>query len=307
MGFRLKPGVALPREVRRLFDRQIIAAVACLEGATPSPDDDTIHEARKHIKKARAVLRLVRGALGGSFVTASNGLRTANRMLGEVADAGALVRTLDRLRQFDHLHLPPGLVAEIRLGLLARAARVRREAEFLRLRQHAIHLLKVEQARQTAFKLGKRGRAAVVPELRDAHRAARRAREAALDAPSGERFHAWRRRTKAEWYLLRLVSDVCGRRLVDEQNQLAILDECLGELHNVNVLLGVVRQHSPVSRNETARVLLALRAFRHHLESRARVLSGFYDERPAALARRAKALWGVEPPARGSGAWPRVA
>lgn len=309
MAFRLKPGAALPREVRRLFDRQIAAAIACLAAPAPSPGRDALHQARRHVKKARAVLRLVRGALGDRYVTANNGLRVASRMLAEVADAGAVVATLDHLRQRADLHLPPASADEVRRELLARANWVRREAEFSRLRDRAIHLLEVERARQSAFKLESRGRAAVVPELRTAHRAARRARKAAFHSPSAERFHAWRRRAKAEWYLLRLVRDVCGRRLVDEQNQLEALDGCLGELHNVNLLLVAVRHHSPVSRRETARVVRALRACRRHLESKARLLSGVYDERPTAFAQRVKALWGVKPAAapERSGAWPRAA
>jgi CHAD domain-containing protein len=309
MAFRLKPGASLRHEVRRLYKRQVAAAIACLETARASPDRDVAHKARRHVKKARAVLRLVRGALGAGYVSANNRLRTAHRMLGEVADAGAVVATLDHLRQFDDVHLPTRCVDEIRLALLAQANRVQREAEFSRLSERTIHLLRVALARQRELRLKARGRLAVVPELRSAHRAARRARKAAFDVPGAERFHVWRRRVKTEWHLLRLVAGVCDRRLLDERNQLEILDECLGELHNVNLLLAAVRRHSPVSRPETARVILTLRAYRRRLIRKARILSGFYDERPAAFARRVTALWGVEavaPPAW-SGTWPRVA
>lgn len=57
MSFHVKPGAPLSREVRRLMDRQVTAAIACLETANPAPSEDDIHEARTHVKKARAVLR----------------------------------------------------------------------------------------------------------------------------------------------------------------------------------------------------------------------------------------------------------
>jgi len=56
MAFVLRPERKIHRELRRLVKRQIQQARAALDG---EPTDTAVHEARKRIKKARAILRLL--------------------------------------------------------------------------------------------------------------------------------------------------------------------------------------------------------------------------------------------------------
>lgn len=310
MSFRLKPGAPLPREVRRLMDRQLAAAIECLETAKP-PGPNNVHKARTHVKKARALLRLVRSALGDRYAPANRRLRTANRLLGPIADANAVLGTFDRLRDLEGSRLAAPTVSAIRADLLAQLERINQRAESGRVRARAVRLLQMQQRRASELKLKTRGKAAVVAAVKAAQRDGREARDEALAYPRPDALHTWRRRVKNQWYLLRLLARSCGGRLIDDQHRLEGLDACLGELHNVDLLAALILEAPSVSRRETAQCLLAVRAYRRDLLRKARILGRFFDETPGAYAERVRVLWNASPALvdapRKDGPWLRVA
>ena len=82
--------------VRGIARQQIAQALESLKASPVS--DETVHAARKELKKARATLRLLRDSLGDSTYKRENAvLRDAARPLSEVCDARVLLDTLDKL------------------------------------------------------------------------------------------------------------------------------------------------------------------------------------------------------------------
>src|SRR5262245_57134417 len=66
--------------------------------AEPHPRNDAIRRARKCLRRARAVLRLVEAPLGAKAYRGTNtNLRDAVRRLAPARDAAALVEALDRV------------------------------------------------------------------------------------------------------------------------------------------------------------------------------------------------------------------
>ena len=61
--------------------------------------DEAIHEARKSIKKVRALLRLVSAELGGTYPRENARLRDIARRLSEFRDAFAIIETFDDLKK----------------------------------------------------------------------------------------------------------------------------------------------------------------------------------------------------------------
>src|SRR5262249_43493939 len=98
MSFQLRPEEALRKSLRRIVRRQMDAVLEELAAAPPGPRDEAVHEARKSLKKIRAVLRLVRPAVGEKCYRRENTcFRDAGRPLTEVRDARILLETLDKL------------------------------------------------------------------------------------------------------------------------------------------------------------------------------------------------------------------
>src|SRR5205085_6461592 len=83
--------------LRRAIRREARKARAVLTATWP-PSDEAVHAARRRGKKARALLRLARAAMGERTYRRANGtLRDAARPLSELRDAVVLVHALDAL------------------------------------------------------------------------------------------------------------------------------------------------------------------------------------------------------------------
>jgi CHAD domain-containing protein len=309
MAYQLISGRPFSQEVRRLLDQETMAATAGLTQASSVDDVRRVQDARKHIKKARALLQMIRTPLGSRYFEADDELRTANRALGPIADAHRVLETLAATRRDRILHLPVTTFSALRVRLESRAAVIEQRASVDDVRARIVRLLASLRREVPTADLLSLDRAAIVAEIRGAHAASRKARRCAINRPSVDTFHRWRRRVKREWYLFRLVSALTGDRLRDERHQLAALDACLGELHDIDALIRAVAANSPFSRTEISRVIRTLRAHAHDLRHRASRLSAALDERPQQLAHRVRDLWGSVPRRRAvtERAWPHSA
>ena len=67
MGFRLKPDQAVSSEVRRIVLRQLDLAASELVSVGDPESDEAVHDARRRVKKIRAIIRLVRPVLAKPY------------------------------------------------------------------------------------------------------------------------------------------------------------------------------------------------------------------------------------------------
>jgi predicted secreted Zn-dependent protease len=72
MAFRLKPGRSVASEIRRIVLRQIEAATVGLKAIGDPESDEAVHDARRRVKKIRAVIRLVRPAQATRYATGAS-------------------------------------------------------------------------------------------------------------------------------------------------------------------------------------------------------------------------------------------
>ena len=122
MGYRLHREQPIDREVRRIADQQLDLAITGLRTVGDPKANHDVHAARRHVKKVRALIRLVRPALGGRFKPLNRRLRAINRILAPVADGRAAVETLAQLVGKYPRELSPDSLHEIRTQVLRREA-----------------------------------------------------------------------------------------------------------------------------------------------------------------------------------------
>ena len=294
MSFHLRQGHSAGSELHRVVDRQLGAAIERLENASANARRDAIHEARKHVKKVRAVLHVLHPATATRLTTAARRLRRVNRQLGLFADAWAVLDTLEQLRQQPPQQAGGSLdIDAVRHFLIERARRMEIQIEAGRLQERMIHLLGRERLDVKTWP-GKATDDQVIRGVAKAHSRAAAAMRAAFTHPSAGTFHTWRQRVKTEWYLLRLVAGRCGERVDPDLRRLKALDGRLGDLHNVSTLMQVVVADLPGPRGSTVEVLQALRAYQRTLRRDARAMRHVYSERPTHLAARLHAAWDNE-------------
>ena len=196
--------------------------------------DEVIHEIRKRIKKARALIHLTSGSIRRKLIVkADRRLRDAARPLSAVRDAAALLQTLEDLADRAGDEVPAEVVAEIRATLEAHRDEVTRERDgeggpFA-------HLAKA--IRSTRRRLANWDDSSDRDlDYRRAYREARDVSRAATDDPSPARLHEFRKRVKAlEFQLATVEADPAGR-VARIQRLAGLLADELGQVHDLDVL-----------------------------------------------------------------------
>ena len=291
MGFRLKSGQSVSNEIRRIVLQQLDRATSELTSIGDPESDEAIHDARRRVKKIRAIIRLVRPVLDKEH-RADPALRQVSKLLAPVADGQGVIDTLNQMIKRYRRELPPKMAEAIRSDLVDRGRRIDTQASKEGVLEKAQMTLRAERQRVKKWKISADGFRAVAPGLKAS---VRRARGAMVDAwlhPTASHHHTWRRHVKNHWFHVRLLGARCGYRLQSYQRQLEALDGILGEYHNLVLLHEVLVSDSTLSRREVARCLRIVERYQRALRRNAQVLGmRIYDEKPRRFVRRVKRLW----------------
>jgi CHAD domain-containing protein len=292
VAFRLRQNEPVSDEIKRIVLRQFeLAASEMTDIGNPS-GDAAIHKARRRVKKIRAVVRLVRPGLGGAFQRLDKRLRQTIRLLAPIADGQGVVHALDQMAEKYREDFSPPVFATIRAGLVEREARADRKAKVERVLDRARATLKTEQTRVKDWTFKGGGFRLMGHGLETSFRRARKAMLAAVEQPTADHYHEWRRRVKDHWFHVRLIEARCGNRLARYKHRLEVLDECLGEYHNFALLRTILSADPFVSRKETARRLRIIRRYQGDLRRQAKSLgAALYNEKPRHFIRRVHAFW----------------
>lgn len=240
--------------MRRIaLGRSEIAAEHLREARRVDDPSDCIHAARKDLKKLRAAIRLLRHELGEQAYRAENArYREAGRLLAPSRDAEVKLETLEGLRERLVGRLPAGEVE----GWLEDLRR-ERDAALEAVREgsaieQALALIEEGGERIAIWPLGRGSWKLVGPGIDRAYRRGRKAMRKALEDPSGERLHRWRKRVKDLWYHLRILRDALPASrlpMIDLADDLADL---LGDHHDLAVLRDDLLRREPPAASRTA-------------------------------------------------------
>jgi CHAD domain-containing protein len=239
---RIAPHRPLAAEAVRLFCDDLDAIADGLSLARENRDAG-LHEARKSIKKARALLKLLRFADEEFHAVENARLRDLARSLAHVRDAAALVEAVERLR----LTHPDRAKA---LGVLKARLEERRDEHVVE--DGALETL-VEQGLQRVADIRHgmdRWRLPVEPEaaacvladgVRDNLARSMRALERACGRAQDEDFHDLRKTVKAHWTQLGLLRDLWPESVKKGRTRLEALGESLGEHNDLAALASLLR------------------------------------------------------------------
>jgi len=292
VAFRLKKGAPVATEVRRIVLRQLEVAISELHTVGDPQSDEAVHDARRRVKKIRAIIRLVRPVLDKAYRSVDDDLRTVAHMLAPVADGRGIIETLDELARRYGKALPPRTIEAARKGVIRHGARADREAAERGVLEVAAGTLRSERKRIKHWHMSAQGFRAIGPGLEESYRRARRMMIVAWSRPKPSHFHTWRRYVKDHWFHVRLLEGRCGYHLVGYERRIEALDGVLGEYHNVILLRDVLVTDVGLPREETARCLRVVARYQRLLRRHAELLGvRIYTERPRRFVRRIRRLW----------------
>lgn len=266
MAFRLRTDESASRGFRRLAGKALRSALDQLRAARP--DDEAIHEARKSVKKARAILALVEADGGTGLDGSAKRLRRINRRLSSWRDADATREIFETLVKRNPRALSEHTVARIRRQFVARkralADAAEQEGDWDEIRRE---LRKAR--RRTARWRPSHGGARALRGIAAIHRRGRKAMARALKGQRAADFHEWRKQMKALWYALRLV-EARDRRMQHDVRTLHRAERWLGDDHNVVVLCAELsKDPSPCTAIELDRLRLAADRYQCDLRNKA--------------------------------------
>jgi CHAD domain-containing protein len=296
MSFELRPDESLRKGGRRMVRKQIEAALEALTGGHDGALDEAVHEARKCFKKVRAVLRLVRPAIGEAAFRAENTcFRDAGRPLTEVRDAKILVETLDGLAEHFQEHVRGRSFAEARKGLQANLRAVRKRVLD---EEHAFAVV-AESVRQAGEDVKDW---ADVPNrwssvgrgLERVHRQAGAAFRAADADPTNAKLHEWRKQAKYLRYELEVLHPLWPDRMGEMAGEADRMSTLLGDDHDLAVLGQWLTDEPGRSGDEgDLEMLLAhIDRRRAELQHEATLLGRrFFQDGPRRFAGRLKGYW----------------
>ena len=235
MPYRLGLAEDPPAALRRCAREQLENAIDQLERRRAADPVESVHEARKSLKKTRAVLRLARcGLAKRSYRSENRSLRDAGRAVSQVRDADVMVETVDALRQRYAGLVPASTFTAVRrrLATEAKAARELDENVVGRLvddLKDALRRVDDWPLDGIDWKTVRRG------AIRSYGRA-RKAGAVAISDPSAENLHEWRKGVKDLWYHQRLLEEAWPTVMAAQAGEAHALPGALGEDHDLAVL-----------------------------------------------------------------------
>ena len=286
--YRLRAGETPSRGVGRIARGQLDLTIELLQREDAHGDGEAIHEARKALKRLRALLRVSRGSLGDERYHSENVvLRDAGRELAGARDAQVLVATLDGLTGRFNEELPPGAWPRFREALAGNVKPA--DAPSGGRRVGVVNTLSGARTRVATWPLAQnRGPESLLGGLEQIYRRGRRAAGVASDRPSTENLHELRKRAKDLWHATQLLRPVSPKRMKALSRRAHRLSDLLGDDHDLSVLLERARAQPELFDPGELELLAALIKGRRKVlrrEALARA-ARLYRRKPRKLVRR---------------------
>jgi CHAD domain-containing protein len=234
MAYRLDFSEADETSLLRVARERVEDAIDQLDTELENDPEGAVHEARKDVKKARALLRLYRADLDPDTYRRENrALRDAGRELSALRDADVQLGTVDDLADRYAGQLPAAAFKRLR-------KRVRDEGAAHPAPAAAVDEARARLTRVLAdiddWELPGGGDNAVIKGLALAYARGRKAYARAQSDPTDERLHDWRKRVKDLRYHQQLLRPAWPEVLSAQAKAAKTLSDLLGDDHDLAVL-----------------------------------------------------------------------
>jgi CHAD domain-containing protein len=291
MSYRLRPDESIPDGLRRLARKELRSAREQLQPRAAR--DEAIHEARKSVKKVRAILQLVEADDGRGVSDSEKRLRKIGRALSRLRDTGVAIETLATLKR-EEPGVFKGVYASLRRHLMARKRDAARAAARDAVFQDAARQLKKLRKMAAGWRPAHSKFGALAAGITRAHRNGRKAMVRAQRHRHAVDFHEWRKQIKRLWYELRLLEG--GRTwLARDVRALNRAETWLGEDHNIVVLRDrLIRDPSLCRKGGVDVKQLRRAAARYQRRLRQKAIAStrrIYSATPSAYVKRIKRAW----------------
>src|SRR5438105_5746028 len=233
MSFQLRRNQMLGANLQRICRKQVEGALEMVRGEKEA-NDTPVHETRKHLKKARAALRMVADEIGRPrFKKQDDRFRDIARLISDVREAEVSLQTVRQLQEISRRTSQQTfrkteelLLAELEHFMAAFAGWQKQAAPQLEKLQEEIEVWPVENL-----------------DCKNIRRAVQRAYKSARDTlacaktkPTPEDFHEFRSEAKRLLYQLRILRPINPLLIGALIDDLSSVGEVFGRSHDLYFL-----------------------------------------------------------------------
>jgi CHAD domain-containing protein len=294
MAFQLERDESIREGIRRVVREEVASASSLLSGEQKISRDEAIHEARKSIKKIRAISRLMRRKSHDEWSRENARLRDIAAKLSEFRDSAALIESFDQLRRrfrgkagIDQLH-------SVRAALGRQLRETHARGDIADVIRNAGAALKKTHQHAKTWKFPRDGYDALAEGLRTNYRAGREALARVGKTPTGDNFHELRKRVKDHGYHVRLLEGLWSDVMEAREKSLKDLETWLGDDHNLVVLRERITA-APASfgkQEDVAMMMQLIEEYQAELRAKALPLAErIYQEKPSEFTGNLRQLW----------------
>lgn len=235
MPFCFSPKESVRDGLKRIVNEEIDQAIKDIDNPRLKRSE-AVHEVRKHCKKVRGVLRLVRPQFEETYQFENAWFRDSAKGLAELRDAEALIETYDDLLDKFRNQIDQRAFVPIRRKLIFRQKQMIESGDLnQRLKKIRARMARAA-SRVSKWKLSLAEFDAIEAGPATSYRQARKAMSAAYNDPAAENFHEWRKQAKYHDFHVRLLRGLWKPIMHSVSKETDELSDLLGNDHNLDVL-----------------------------------------------------------------------
>ena len=291
---------SLAAGTQRILEMQLVSALEHLK-APPEQRDAGIHECRKCLKYARALLRLVAGGMpGAAFRKWNRTLRDAARCISDLRDTKAVLECLDALAAEQGgdacpMSAPFAVCREVLVRLPEPAPQPGKPATAEAAAEKAFLLISGLLTTPHDPELGRGREARLLRDgLKRSYALGRRAQSRMRKTGDIESAHEWRKRAKDLRYQVDMLQPVWPGMCGAIEDELHRLTDYLGRIHDLHLLEAALSRLAPGTVPDDARAAVqtaAARAAAVSAEEALRLGARLYGGKPGLFAGAMAGWW----------------
>ncbi len=230
MSYCLRKDEPIAPGIRRIAREQLEGARLRIRQITAGKEAAAVHATRKHIKKIRALLRLIREEIGEEIFEEENRrLRDVAGAFSGLRDACVQLQLLERLRR--QAHLENALFSKTRIAL-EKEMEAHTDRFGPRQREGETTLQQICD-RLEGWPLDDLGMDDLCCAVRRSYRLGRKGLRSAGAESNIENFHSWRKKVKEVWYQARILQCLNPAVMREMADAAKTLGQELGDLHDL--------------------------------------------------------------------------
>ncbi len=293
MSYSLSSARPLSESIPAIAASQLDAAIQKLTSA--ERDHKSIHAARRHFKKVRALLGLVAPLIKGKAAkTGQRRIASTARKFAASRDAQAILYAAAELEQEfgDKVHAKSFL--DLKSFLQARRNQAEEKLESIDVKD-VVNELEETKTKLTRLDMNGASVAVLIGPAAETYRHGRHAMRVAA-ASGGDAMHEWRKQVQRHWRHMLLLKEAWPEEAKARVALAKHVSDALGLHHDLDILRDVILANRIVFRtpSDVKMLCAAIETKKKQLESDF-FASGerLYAEKPKAFARRLRAYWEI--------------